>query len=156
MEVEKKLAVVCEKIYNKTYTNKDRAILIFFHAFYSKRTKAYFKEYFKKEDNRLAGLKATLDKLEKENQRAIPKFKSGDSVYLLVKDHDNRPYTIYGIHINQNNKIGYTYLNEDKEESNYIYPETLFVYRNMGRLDIDKTSFEDLLNDLKSKDESWA
>jgi hypothetical protein len=156
MEVEKKLSVICEKMYNETHTKKDKAILFFFNTFYAKRTEAYLKEYLDKEDVRLAGLKATLDKLEKQNKPAIPKFKSGDSVYLLVKDHDNRPYTIYSIHINQNNKIGYTYIDEEKVVSNYIYPEALFVYRNTGRLDVDKTSFEDLLNDLKAKDESWA
>lgn len=156
MEVEKKLSVICERMYNKTHTKKDKAVLFFFNTFYAKRTDAYLKEYFNKEDVRIAELKATLEKLEKQNKPAIPKFKSGDSVYLLVKDHDNRPYTIYGIHIHQNNKIGYTYLNEEKEASNYIYPESLFVYRNTGRLEVDKTSFEDLLNDLKSKDESWA
>jgi len=156
MEVEKKLSVICERMYNKTHTKKDKAVLFFFNTFYAKRTDAYLKEYFNKEDVRIAGLKATLEKLEKQNKPAIPKFKSGDSVYLLVKDHDNRPYTIYGIHIHQNNKIGYTYIDEDKAVSNYIYPESLFVYRNTGRLEVDNTSFEDLLNDLKSKDESWA
>lgn len=156
MEVEKKLSVICERMYNKTHTKKDKAVLFLFNTFYAKRTDAYLKEYFNKEDVRIAGLKATLEKLEKQNKPAIPKFKSGDSVYLLVKDHDNRPYTIYGIHIHQNNKIGYTYIDEDKEVSNYIYPESLFVYRNTGRLEVDNTSFEDLLNDLKSKDESWA
>lgn len=156
MEVEKKLLVICEKIYNETYTKKDKAILFFFNTFYPKRTDVFMKDYLEKDAERISGLKETLKKLEKANQPAIPKFKSGDAVYLFVKDHENRPYTIYGIHIHKDNKIGYTYIDEDKEVSNYIYPEALFVYRNTGRLDVDKTSFEDLLNDLKSKDESWA
>lgn len=156
MEVEKKLSIICEKMYKETHTKKDKALLVFFHAFYAKRTKAYLKEYFNKEDARLVGIKEKLKQLEKENQPAIPKFKSGDAVYLFVKDHENRPYTIHGIHIHQNNIIGYTYRNEDKEESNYIYPEALFVRRNTGRLDIDNTSFDDFMNNLKKSNETWA
>lgn len=75
---------------------------------------------------------------------------------MLVKDHDNRAYKIHSIHVHQNKKIGYTYLDEDNEESNYIYPEALFVRRNTGRLEVDNTSFEALISDLNAKDESWA
>ena len=156
MEVEKKLSIICEKIYNKTYRYRDRCALFFFYLVYPKRTKTYFKDYFIKEDDKIKELRSILKKLEKEKEPAVPKFKSGDSVYLLVKDHDNKPYTIYSIYINKNNKIGYTYIDEDEEVSNYIYPETLFVYRNTGRFDIDKTSFNDLVNDLQSKNESWV
>lgn len=156
MEVEKKLSVICERMYNETHTKKDKALLLFFNMFYAKRTDAYLKEYFEKEAIRIDGLRATLKQLEKDNQPAIPKFKSGDPVYLFVKDHDNRPYTIYSIHVHKDNKIGYTYINEDQEKSNHIYPEALFVHRNIGRLDVNGTSFDEFINDLKKRDESWA
>jgi hypothetical protein len=156
MEVEKKLAVICERMYNGTHTKKDKSVLFFFNTFYAKRTAAYLEEYLNKEDDRLAGLRATLEKLEKENKPAIPKFKSGDEVYLILKEHDNKPYIINSIHVHRDKIIGYTFLNEDKVPSGHIYPEALFVYRNIGRLDSDNTSYEKFISDLKTKYEAWA
>ena len=154
MEVEKRLFEIYEKVKEKTHTKKDQFMLVFLETFYHKRAEAYLKTYMNRDlKNRLdKGLK----KIEDDYQKSLPKYKSGDPVYLLVKDHDNRAYKIHSIHVHQNKKIGYTYLDEDNEESNYIYPEALFVRRNTGRLEVDNTSFEALISDLNAKDESWA
>lgn len=101
MEVEKRLFAIYEKVKEKTHTKRDQLMLVFLNTFYHKRTEAYFNAYM------AHGLKN-----RRRISKSLPKLKSGDPVYLLVKDHDTR---VYCIHLHKNKKIGYTYVNENKK-----------------------------------------
>lgn len=154
MEVEKRLSIIYSKIQENTHTKKDQLMLAFLDMFYHKRTEAYFKEYT--DQDLKDRINAGLRKMEEDRKMPIPKFKSGDEVYLILKEHDDKPYVINSIHMHRDKLIGYTFLNENKVPSGHIYPEALFVHRNIGRLDSDNTSYEKFISDLKSKYESWA
>lgn len=153
MKVEKHLSIIYANVKDKKYTRKDQLILFFLYTFYHKRSEAYLKRHLNGTVSNK--MKDVLKQIERHNQQVTPKFKSGDAVFLFVKDHENRLYTIHTVHLLPDKKIGYTYMNEYKEESNYIYQESLFVRRNIGRLECDNTSFSKFMTDLM-KDESWT
>lgn len=154
MKVEKHLSIIYSKVKEKRYTKKDQLMLFFLYTFYHKRSEAYLRIHLN--GNVKNRMKDILHQLERHNQQVPPKFKNGDAVYLFVEDHEHRQYTIHSVHLLPDKKIGYTYMNEYKEESNYIYPESAFVRRNIGRLEVDDTSFSQFMMDLKAKDKSWT
>lgn len=154
MDVERHLTKIYKKISAGNYNRKDRAYLAFFELFFSKRSAAHLENYL--EQDLQSRIDDELKKIADKNKTPIPKFRSGSEVYLILEEHDNKPYVINSIHIHRDKKIGYTFLDEERKASNYIYPEALFVHRNTDRLDTDNTSFESFMNNLESQYKSWA